>query len=225
MTLKYYVDHRSGSCRRVSAVIDHLNIEVEEINIDLLSGESQSEAFLAINPFGMVPLLIDDKPGEETVILSEASAIMIYLCEKVGDNSLWPAGKERIEVVKWMFWAAEHFRQPAPIYFTEKIAASLQGRSANAQRLDYADQIMNRHAPCLDAHLRGRDYVVGKALTLADFDLAAPLSHMMRSHVPYDKFPSIRRWEYNLNENIDAWKLTGDILNFEMNKLYKNDAA
>ena len=218
MTVKFYTDPGSGSCRRVSAVIKCLNIDVEEIFIDLLTQQNRKEEFLAFNPTGMVPVLVDDEPGKDTIILSEASAIMIYLCEKFDDTTLWPLGARRFEVLKWIFWAAEHFRQPAPIYFEEKVITPLMGGAENTARLAEADRLLALHGPILNDHLQNRNFVVGKTVTLADFDLAAPLSQMPRSHIPYDKFPNIIRWATGLEKSIEPWRVTGIALNERMDK-------
>ena len=79
--MKYYADPGSGSCRRVSAVIGYLGIEVEEIFVDLLAGGNRKPEFITHNPNGMVPVLVD---GD--VVLWEAAAIMIYLCEKTNET-------------------------------------------------------------------------------------------------------------------------------------------
>jgi len=218
MTLKLYAEPGSGSCRRVSAVINFLNIDVEDVFIDLLARKNREEEFLALNPTGMVPFLVDDGTEGDAIMLSEASAIMIYLCEKTGDTSLWPSGAARFEVLKWMFWAAEHFRQPAPIYFEEKVITPAMGGDENTARLAEADRLLALHGPILDSHLKDRNFVVGNCVTLADFDLAAALSQMPRSQVPYDKFPNIMRWANNLEDTNQAWRASGQVLNDRMDK-------
>lgn len=223
MTIKIYSDVGSGSCRRVNAVIRHLGINVEYMSIDLLAGENCTDEFLALNANGMVPILVDTKEDLTEVVLTEASAIMIYLCEKFSayksqETSLWPTGDKRFEVTKWMFWAAEHFRQSAPIYFEEKVIARLLGAEEDSHRISQANRMLERFSKVLDSHLKGRDYVVGNHLTLADFDLAAALSQMPRTHIPYDKYENIIRWEIGLNNHVDAWKTTGIELNTRMNK-------
>jgi len=222
MTIKIYADPGSGSCRRVNAVIKHLNIDVEEIFIDLLSGENRTEDFLKINPTGMVPVLTNDTNNQRKIILSEAAAIMIYLCEQHGDTELLPYDGSRIQILKWMFWAAEHFRQPAPIYFEEKVIAPLMGNKENVNRLHEADLLIETHANILNTHLKNRRYVVGDHVTLADFDLAAALSQMPRSKVPYDKFENIMTWEKALKNNVDAWRITGENLNNRMDNALNN---
>ena len=216
MSIKFYADPGSGSCRRVSAVINYLNIDVEEVFIDLLAGGAQQPDFLAINPTGMVPVLVIDDPEQGEIVLSEAAAIMLYLCENYGDSKLIP-NDSRMQVLQWMFWAAEHFRQAAPVYFEENVVAPLMGNQANESRLAEAQRSLTRHGSILNAHLKHRTFVVGDHVTLADFDLAAALSQMPRSSVPFAQFEHIMAWEKNLDNSVTAWKSTGERLQNRMN--------
>jgi len=210
--MKFYADPGSGSCRRVSAVIEHLKLDVETVLIDLFKGDADTAEFVSLNPNAMVPVLVD---GD--VVLWEAAAIMMYLAEKQA-NTLFPSEKPvRYDIVRWMFWAAEHFRQPGPIYFEERLVAKFMGKAADETRIAEANRQMLRFAPVLDAHLSGRDYVVGDHVTLADFDLAAPLSQMSRTQVPYNNYPNIMRWYRHLHETVPAWKITGERLDQRMN--------
>jgi len=211
--MKYYADPGSGSCRRVTAVIEHLGIKVDEVFIDLLAGEEQAPEFIKINPNSMVPALVD---GD--IVLWEAAAIMIYLCEQTGDNELWPQDTDRYDVLRWMFWAAEHFRQPAPMYFEERLVAKLMNRPVDEGRIAEADRRLSQYAPVLDTHLKDRNYVIGNHVTLADLDLAAPLSQMSRTGVPYHNYPNIMRWYQRLNEEVPAWRISGERLDARMDK-------
>ena len=184
--MKHYMDPGSGSCRRVSAVAQHLGIELDEVLVDLLKGENRQPDFLALSPSGMVPALVD---GD--TVLTESAAIMIYLAEQVEETELWPKGPARYDVLRWMFWAAEHFRQGPPIYVEEKIVAKLMGLEPDEARIVEANRRIERYGTVLDAHLKDRDFVVGDSWTLADIDLAAPLSHMARAGMPFESYPSI----------------------------------
>ena len=218
MSIKFYADPGSGSCRRVSAVIKYLNIDVDEIFIDLFAGENLTEEFLEINPTGMVPVMVIDNAQHEKIILSEAAAIMIFLCEQHGDTEIFPDDDSRMQILKWMFWAAEHFRQAAPIYFEEKLIAPFTGNKENVSRLEEADRLIETHATILNSHLENRKFVVGDHVTLADFDLAAALSQMPRTKVPYNKFENIMRWAAHLENEVAVWRITGKTLNTRMNK-------
>lgn len=207
-----YSDIRSGSCRRVFTVIETLGLDVEIKTTDILKGATRSPEFLALNPGGKLPVLVD---GD--VVLSEASAIMLYLVEQAGDVTLAPSGAARFEMLKWMFWAAEHFRIPAPIYFEENVIGSmLMGKEPDAGRIAEADRRIAECSALLDAHLSHRQFVLGDHPSLADIDLAAPLSQMLRSHVPYQNFPNIMRWNRDLGQALPAWKRTGEALDLAM---------
>jgi glutathione S-transferase len=143
---------------------------------------------------------------------------MIYLCEQAGDTKLWPRSAPRHDVLRWMFWAAEHFRQPAPIYFEERLAARFMDQPADESRIAEANRRIARFAPVLDAHLENRTYVVGNHVTLADFDLAAPLSQMSRTGVPYHNYPHIMRWYQRLADEVPAWRVTGERLDERMDR-------
>lgn len=206
-----YSDIRSGSCRRVLTVIDHLKLDMTIKSVDILAGETRQPDFLKLNHHGKLPVLED---GD--LVLSEASAIMLYLCEQAGETSLLPDGPKRFEVLRWMFWAAEHFRIPAPIYFEEKVIAPLMGKEADAARLQEADRRLEETAAILETHLAEKRFVLGDMPTLADIDLAAPLSQMPRSGVPYHRFANIMRWSSDLEKALPAWKATGTALNDAM---------
>lgn len=209
--MKHYMDARSGSCRRVSTVIEHLGLGVDEVFIDLLAGGNQTPDFLALNPNGMVPVLVDGK-----TTLWEASAIMIYLCEKVKDQTLWPIGSARLDVLRWMFWAGEHFRQSAPIYFEENVIAKLMSNTPNQSRLDEAGKRLSRFAPILENQVAKQPFVCGDQPTLADIDLAAALSQISRTGIPYHNYPNIMSWNDRLGDHLSAWGTTGQRLNDKM---------
>jgi len=110
MTIKLYTDLGFGSYRRVSAIIKYLNIDVDKIFIDLLAGENRTDDFLKINPTGMIPIMVIKDDDLDKIILSEAAVIFIYLCEQYGDTGLLPNDDSRLQILTWMFLAAEHFR-------------------------------------------------------------------------------------------------------------------
>lgn len=209
--MKLYSDIRSGSCRRVLALIEHLDLDVEIVPVGILEGETKTPEFTSINPNGMLPALID---GDLT--LWEASAIMIHLCETSGDTTLWPTGRARVDVLRWMFWAAEHFRQPAPVYFEENVVANLMGGTPDQSRLDGARRQLERFTPILEAHLQDRNFVCGDKPTLADLDLAVVTSQSSRSGVPYHVYPNVQAWLSRLALAVPAWASTGVSLNAKM---------
>jgi len=202
--MKLYGEPGSGSTRRVLAALYHIGVEFEFQMVDLFKGENRTPEFLALNPNGMIPVLVD---GD--VVLYEASAINLHLAEKFGSDLL-PKGKDRALTLQWMFWAAEHWRQGPPALFNERIAKPVMGIPQDPRVISDAEASIRKYAAILDAHLTDRRYVVGEKITLADIDLAATFTHLPRSHPPYAEFPNVMAWHQRLLDEVPAWSRTRD---------------
>ena len=204
--MKLYGDRGSSNTRRVLTVIAHLNLQVEFEFVNLFVGENRKPAYLALSPSGTIPAFVD---GD--IALFEASAIMIYLAERAG-STLWPAGAARFEVLKWMFWAAEHFRRGPAVLIDERFIHRLRGQPESPALVADALNSIHRYAAVLDRHLRDRAFVAGETPTLADIDLASPFSHVPRTRAPFDAYPNLGAWHARLADAIPAWRATGDDL-------------
>src|SRR5262249_59778576 len=85
-----------------------LDVELEFVNIDPTKGEHRGREFLAVNPAGKLPVLVD---GD--FILTESIAIVLYLAEKYPEKGLLPSGlRARAEVNRWLFFTATELEQP-----------------------------------------------------------------------------------------------------------------
>ena len=82
--MKLYDFAFSTNCRKVRALAYELGIPLEFVSVDLPKGAQRTPAFLAVNPNGRVPVLVD---GD--LRLTESQAILAYLGEKTG--RLWPS--------------------------------------------------------------------------------------------------------------------------------------
>src|SRR4051812_35031274 len=100
--LTLYATPLSANGRKVLAVCHHLGIEPEIIVTNVYQGEGRAPEYLAINPSGKIPTLID---GDFT--LSESNAILQCLSEAHGDFQLWfREPRRRADVSRWLFWEA-----------------------------------------------------------------------------------------------------------------------
>jgi glutathione S-transferase len=187
--------------RKACAVARYLNAPVEFVRIDLSKAEHKSAAFLAINPNGKVPALVDGG-----MRLWEANAIMCYLAKAVG-SELWPSDTAgQIDVMRWLSWNSEHFtRHAGALYFQHVIKPRLLGQPADAAAVAEATGFFKPFAAVLAEHLRGRTYLVGDALTVADFAVAVTLPYAQEAQIPVADFPEIERWHSRL-EALPAWR-------------------
>jgi glutathione S-transferase len=95
---KVYGDSQSGNCYKVQLLMNHLDLEYQWQEMDILAGETQSKAFLAKNPNGKIPLL--ELPSGE--YLSESNAILNYLAD--GTQLLPATSWEQAQVLSWQFF-------------------------------------------------------------------------------------------------------------------------
>lgn len=199
MSIKIYGDAGSGSLRRVTSAAAIMGISIERVNIDLFKGESHTPEFLALNPHGLSPVLVD-----EDVVLYEASAINLYLAEKAGGKLLGATPKQRLEVLQWMFWSGEQWRVFSTLVFDETIGKRFMGKPADENIVAMAFAKIRAAAAVLDARLAEQSFIVGDQLSLADIDIAAPFSQNERTKVPFDEFPNLVAWQQRLLELLPA---------------------
>lgn len=186
--------------RKACAVAKHLNSPVTFVRVDLTKGEHQHPDFLAINPNGRVPALLDDGKA-----LWESDAIMCHLA-RAANSELWPSDDRQIEVMRWLSWNGQHFsRHTGSLYFEYLIKPAFGMGDPDAAAIAEATKFFLRSARVLNDHLRGRHYLVGDALTVADFAVATGLPYAAEAHIPLDEFPEIKRW-YERLEDLPAWR-------------------
>jgi glutathione S-transferase len=187
--------------RKVCAVAKHLGSPVEYVRVDLSRGEQRTPAFLAENPNGKVPVLVD---GD--LHLWESTAIMAYLAVKAGSD-LWPAdAASQVEVLRWLSWDLSHFsRHGGSLYFEHMIKPYLGLGNPNAAAVEEATNFFRRFAAVLDAHLKDREYLVGDKLSIADFGVGVLLPWAEQARLPVGEFAHIRRWHERLMA-LPAWR-------------------
>lgn len=198
MKLYYY---ETLNPRKACAVAKHLKAPVEYVRVDLGKGEHRTPEFRAINPNGKVPALSDG-----ATCMWESNAIMCYLAEKTGSD-LWPGDNaRRIDVVRWLIWDTAHFsRHGGTLYFEHIIKKKFALGAPDPAAVAEATKYFRQYATVLDSHLRGRKYLVGDSLTVADFAVAATLPYAEDARLPVAEFPEIQRWHGQLNE-MEAWR-------------------
>lgn len=187
----------SPNGRKVEAVIAHLGLPVEIISHDFVHGLKTPD-YLALNPNALVPTLID---GDFR--LWESSAIMQYLADKAGDASLFPRDPQlRADVIRWLFWDQVHFNRAFGTLAFETVARPSLGLGpADEAAVARAQGDLDRFAPVLERHLTGRRYMVGDAITLADYAIITFESY--RPKVAFDWSPYAA-----VNAHFDRMRMT-----------------
>jgi len=186
--------------RKACSVAKYLQSPIEYAHVNLGRGEHKTPGYLALNPNGKVPTLVDG-----TRVLWESTAIMCHLAAR-SDSELWPQDDRQIDVMRWLSWdLAQFYRAGGTLYFEHIIKARFGLGDVDPAATRQATQEWRRLATILDTHLHDRRWLVGDSVTVADFAVAGFLPYAERAHIPLDEFPAVRRWHDRLNE-IDAWR-------------------
>ena len=197
MSIKLYGVTRSRASRNVWLCLE-AGIAFEQVPViqarrvaDPLAADAplntQSPAFLAINPNGLVPTLED---GD--LILNESLAINLYLAKKAG-QPLAPADlAEDGQMTMWSLWAAAEVEPHAmQILFNRGYLPEAERDPAKA---DAAVTALIPKFAVLDAHLAGRDWMVGGRFTVADINMAEVLRYTAAAPDLFAASPHVQRW-------------------------------
>ena len=165
--MKLYHNPLSPNVRRVRLTAAVLGIQLEEKQLDFAKGEHKNPEYLALNPNGAVPTLVD---GD--FVLTESRAIMQYLAAKKPESGLLPRDEAaRADVTRWQFWDASHFAPQMGTLGFEKMFKSMMGLGEpDAGKIQDALGNFRRFAAVLNKRLDGKKYIVGDSLTIADSD-------------------------------------------------------
>lgn len=202
--MKLYMNPLSPNVRRVRLTAAVLDIALEEKPMDFAKGEHKAPEYMALNPNGAIPTLVDG-----SFVLTESRAIMQYLASKKPESGLLPKDEAaRADVSRWQFWDAVHFSANIGTISFQRVFKAMMGMGAPDQaKIEEALVNFRRYAAVLNAHLSGRTYVVGNQLTLADLTLACSLMYAKQADVPVAEFPNVQAWLARITE-LDAWKKT-----------------
>lgn len=202
--MKLYVNVLSPNVRRVRLTAAVLGLDIEEKPLDFSKNEQKSPEFLALNPNGAVPTLVD---GD--FVLTESRAIMQYLASKKPEAGLLGRDeKNRAEITRWQFWDASHFSPQLGTLAFQRILKRMFGMGEpDAAKVDEALTNLRRFGAVLDGHLAKREWVVGNAMTIADLTLASSLMYAKQADVSLAEMPHVEKWFSRISET-DAWKKT-----------------
>lgn len=189
---------------KVLALVHHLELPFEPHVVDLFKGEQKQPAFAALNPNMLMPVIEDDG-----FVLWEANAILQYLAAKDPARGLLPEEpRARADVSRWQFWDLAHWEPPLATMIFEHVVKKLAGLGEpNLDRVAEAQTRFHRFAKVLDGQLRGRRFITGDHLTVADFSLGPVLNLAGPAEIPVADYPEIRRWHASLMA-LPAWQKT-----------------
>lgn len=166
--------------RKVEAFVRHYGLPVEVHHVSFKDRETHTPEYLAINPMGRVPALVD---GDFR--LWESNAILAYLATVFPQTRALPTdARGRADVDRWLHWQSCHL--------TPAMAALKAAEERDTSTLEPLLGI-------LDEQLQGREYLLG-SLTVVDFAIAAYLMTKLGRQLDYSATPRLAAWLARMGE-------------------------
>jgi glutathione S-transferase len=180
-----------------------LNPEIHEVNV--YRGEGRTLQYLAINPAGKIPFVVDDG-----FVLSESNAILLYLAEAHGANRLWSSEpKQRSRIAQWLFWESAHWQPILIAFLSELVGHRLlpQRIPAPKHSPDWSSALVQPILETLEAGLSGGAFLTGAEVSIADFSVAGMTTYFRAAAFPFQRYPKIAAWYARL-ESFESWRGT-----------------
>lgn len=183
---KVYGDMLSGNCYKIKMLLTFLNIEHEWIHVDILNGETQTEAFKSINPNGKIPLLVIN----DGQVLAESNAILNYLAE--GTEYLPRSKFERASVLQWQFF--EQYSHEPYIAVARYINKYLGLPSDRMAEYESKQSGGHKALKVMEEHLTNKTYFVANKISIADISLFAYTQVAHEGGFDLAGYPNILAW-------------------------------
>ncbi len=150
-------------------------------------GDSKKPDYLALNPNGRVPTLVD---GD--LVLFESMAINLYLAKKYGGD-LYPATEQdQALATQWSFWGMTEIEPHLMDILINRVMLPEEQR--DTARADAAEKGLERPLKVLEAHLSKRKHLLGDAFSIADLNVASVLSMAAMVRFDLSDYSAVQAW-------------------------------
>ncbi|MCP3970536.1 MAG: glutathione S-transferase [Rhodobacteraceae bacterium] len=203
MTIKLHCFGESGNAYKATLALQLSGLDWEPVFVDFFGGETRAPEYRRdINEMGEAPVLEDGG-----FRLTQSGAIQQYISDKTG--KFGGTGDQKYEVLRWVLWDNHKLSSQAgltrflmhflaPDKRPEPVIAFLQGRLKTAY-------------PVLDAHLEGRNWIVGDGITNADLSCCGYLFYPEPFGFDRADWPNIDAWLNRISDQ-PGWKHPYDLM-------------
>jgi glutathione S-transferase len=190
--VKLYSYEESGNSYKVRLLLALLGVEAETIDVDLLQDAQHRPAYLAVNPRGEVPALID---GD--LVLRDSAAILVHLAGRYAPDTWWSRDPtEQARIVEWLAFAASWVQYGV---FTARALVSF-GIPANGLPPDFPESLEaarirgRRSLEILETHLREHAWLACGRPTIADLAVFPYVALAPMGDIPLTPYPAVEAW-------------------------------
>ncbi|WP_171206629.1 glutathione S-transferase family protein [Ruegeria sp. HKCCA0235A] len=204
MTIKLHCFGESGNSYKAALALEMSGLDWEPVFVDFFNGVTRSPEFRSeINVMGEAPLMVD---GDFQT--SQSGAIQAYVTEKSGKFG----GKNRednYDILRWVLWDNHKLSSMAGL--TRFLINFLPEQHRNPDVIAFNQGRLKAAYQVLNAHLEGRDWIVGDGVTNADLSCCGYLYYPEPFGFDRADWPHIDAWLTRLSEQ-PGWKHPYDLM-------------
>ena len=184
--LTLYGDPISGNCLKTKWTADHCAIDHDWVDIDILAGDTRTDAFLKLNPVGQVP--VARWPDGRT--LAQSNAICLYLASSAGSDLIPDDPFQRAQMDSWLFWEQYSHETAIAVRRFQKHYLKKPDDEIDPALMDKGLKALG----LMEMQLSYTDWLVGDHLSLADLALVAYTRLAHEGGFDLRAFPSVAGW-------------------------------
>ncbi|MCY1517110.1 Disulfide-bond oxidoreductase YfcG [compost metagenome] len=172
----------SGNCYKVRLFLGLIGQQAEVVHVDLLAGAQKRPDFLAINPRGQVPVLVDQ--GQP---VADSQAILVYLARRYAPAWLPEDALQQAHVASWLSYAANEVHQgpaTARVILLFRRTGDLEGAQTRGRQV----------LELVNAHLADRAWLVGGQPSIADVAVYPYLAMAEEGGLSLAPYPHLQAW-------------------------------
>ncbi len=198
MTIQLHCFGESGNAYKAALALELSGLDWEPVFVDFFGGATRTEEYRRdLNPMGEAPVMVD---GD--VKLTQSGVIQMYVTEKTGKFG-GASAKEAREVMRWVFW--DNHKLSSQAGMTRFLMNFLPEDKRPQPVIDFMQGRLKAAYATLDAHLSGRDWIVGDGVTNADLSCCGYLYYPEPFGFERQDWPNIDAWLTRLSQQ-PGWK-------------------
>ncbi len=169
-------------------MLRELSLPFDHVQTNFLDGSTRQPEFLAINPNGRVPVLVDD----DGLVIYESLAINLYLAQRHGGSLAPTSLQETALATQWSFWVLTEVEKP--LLFASANRRLFADGQRDEEQAQMAIEKLHRPFNVLEAHLAKREWLLSERFTVADLNVATVMDLAPQCGIALDAWPHMQQW-------------------------------
>ena len=202
MAVRLHCFGESGNSYKAALALELAGVEWEPVFVDFFGGAARTPEWRDVNAMGEAPVLEDG-----AFRLSQSGAIQQWVTDRTGKLGGDP--DDRYEVLRWVLW--DNHKLSSQAGMTRFLMNFLPEAKRPAEVIAFTQGRLRAAYAVLDAHLAGRDWIVGRGVTNADVSCCAYLFYPEPFGFDRAEWGNIDRWLGNV-ESLPGWKHPYDLM-------------